>query len=137
MRLLMLAVSSIGLWSSASATAPIAGEKIGTEVYQRCLDQHDDQRGIEDCQQQEIERADARLGQTYQQALKRLNPRDKSELRESERGWIKLRDSTCALIAQPFANGTIHLSVFNECRIEQTYRRLDDLNSFVTNFDEM
>jgi uncharacterized protein YecT (DUF1311 family) len=65
-----------------------------TEAFYRCVDAASGNIEQAYCLTQERERQDHRLNATYRTLLGKLNPDQKKQLVEAERGWLKFQNAT-------------------------------------------
>ncbi|MCO7612437.1 MULTISPECIES: lysozyme inhibitor LprI family protein [Pseudomonas] len=104
----------VGGGSSAARAAPLDCSHI--EVSEQ----------VDRCAQQDKERADNALNQSYQALLERVHNLYPSsllqeqeylgKLKNAQRAWIKYRDSTCVLEAFEVAPGKpAHVTLINRC----------------------
>ena len=70
------------------------------------------------CAQQELGKQDARLNKAYQALMTQLaaDPAKKTELRDSERSWLKQRDYSCKIDGD---------TIDNDCLMRKTAMRAD------------
>ncbi|GHG32370.1 hypothetical protein GCM10017784_27440 [Deinococcus indicus] len=75
------------------------------------------------CDAKLLIRADDELNVTYQKLLKRLTPQAQQTLRQTQRNWMKERDSTCVDVDPRW--GSV---VYSDCAARKTADRLNFLN---------
>jgi uncharacterized protein YecT (DUF1311 family) len=71
--------------------------------------------------------ADKDLNKAYKKLISILNPEEKKLLIETQRDWIKFRDSHCKFEAQPFNMGSMQPLIRANCLEEKTRARTKDL----------
>lgn len=78
---------------------------------------------MRDCYGNEIGLQDARLNQAYVMIMRRLSPAKKSDLRTSERLWIRQRDIKCERHAAQEKGGTLYFVMLDACVLDETIKR--------------
>ncbi len=95
--------------------------------FDRCMKSGDAARGVTvgimDCTGAENILQDARLNQTYRDAMARRDARGKIALRAAQRDWIKRREATCHQAAQAAGGGSASGIVYSSCFLDETIRR--------------
>jgi uncharacterized protein YecT (DUF1311 family) len=84
------------------------------------------------CSDLEYKKADEGLNKTYQKALKILTDKNEKGLFvQSQRAWIKYRDSTCKFEIAGYEGGSIQPLIYSECMKRLTTERTKEIpNSF-------
>lgn len=100
-------------------------EKRYTRDYDQCMDASG---GVTvemmNCSGAEIDRQDARLNQAYVMVMHALTPSGKDVLRQSERLWIRQRDTRCAHDASEDGDGTAGGLAYSSCILDETIKRI-------------
>ena len=76
-------------------------------------------------------KTDAELNKVYQQLLKGLNKKEKKMLIETEKDWLKFRDSHCDFEAEENEGGSIQPLVWSMCMENRTKARIEDLKASI------
>ena len=71
--------------------------------------------------------SDAKLNSVYQSIKKKLEGEDSNRLVETQRIWIKYRDSNCAAERALYSNGTGQYPAYLACMEEITRARTKEL----------
>ena len=87
------------------------------------------------CYNAEIKAQDSRLNSNYKQAINVLDNQKKSKLQDTQRLWIKFRDSDCEMYYN-LTGGTIDLLNGADCELSTTKKRADDLAWIAENGSE-
>jgi uncharacterized protein YecT (DUF1311 family) len=80
------------------------------------------------CMQSEIKRQDDRLNKNYRAAMQAIETFRQRDLTKIQRIWIKYRDAKCGFFYHKHS-GSGGLLDAEECRMEETIRRADELES--------
>jgi uncharacterized protein YecT (DUF1311 family) len=105
-----LLIAGVVLLVSASALAEDCDNAISqTEMNMCSADQYD--------------KADKKLNQTWQTALKRATPQQRDLLKKAQKNWIALRDADCAFIGSGSEQGSAQPMVINQCMTDKTNER--------------
>jgi uncharacterized protein YecT (DUF1311 family) len=83
----------------------------------------------EACFVAEFTRRDGELNQAWRATLGRISPALRMALLKAQREWIVARDPFCRRVSDAFSGGTIAPIVYEDCRVEQTIRRMIWLES--------
>ena len=75
------------------------------------------------CAAEQFKAADAKLNDTYQNALKRAAPAQRDLLKKAQVAWITLRDADCALISSGAAGGSVQSMISSQCLMDKTNER--------------
>ena len=75
------------------------------------------------CAAEQYKTADAKLNDTYQNALKRAAPTQRDLLKKAQVAWITLRDADCALISSGTEGGSIQSMITSQCLTDKTNER--------------
>ena len=116
----------------SAATQARAEGPAYTPAYGRCLAQPDNQStaGTVNCVGDELEIQDKRLNAAYRDAMSRMTTsRQKAALQKAQRAWIAYRDADCDSQTDPDW-GTISRITAANCRLDHTYTRADDLETY-------
>lgn len=123
----LILTAALALPTAAQAQWPKAVEARLTKQYHHCMTSGAAAQGqtlaMKVCQSEEIERQDARLNQAYVMVMKRLSPRRKAVLRQSERAWIAQRDKGCMAAAKTYEGGTASGLEYQGCYLRETIAR--------------
>lgn len=84
------------------------------------------QREIDRCATEQFRRADHELNQVYKRILSRLYSGDRSNLIQTQRAWLKYRDSNCKAERQ-FHGGSLALTIEAFCLRDITDARTKEL----------
>ena len=85
------------------------------------------------CGSKEIKHQDKRLNSAYKALKKSLSKSRQKELLTSQRLWIKYRDANCGFYNDP-NGGTMHRMFAQECFMDATRSRADELESMLDIF---
>jgi len=102
----------------AAAPARAAGTNCDNATTQFDLDQ---------CAGNDYQAADAELNRVYTRLMSQYDEQNKTSLRQSERDWIRYRDSTCEHETAESQGGTMHPMLVSECLTEKTKDRVREL----------
>ena len=80
---------------------------------------------LDRCAMQEYQAADDQLNNVYTQVM--AQAADKEALRQSERDWIKFRDSSCEQETADSEGGSMHPMLVSQCMAEKTRARTREL----------
>ncbi len=106
------------MFLAAAPGAQAAGNNCDNATTQFDLDQ---------CAGQDYQNADAELNRVYTRLMASYDEPNKASLRQSERDWIKYRDSTCEHETAESVGGTMHPMLVAECLTEKTKDRTREL----------
>ena len=73
--------------------------------------------------------ADQELNRAYVEIRAVLAPKDRQNLEDAERAWLKYRDATCAAERDLYAGGTGSFPAHLACLEEETRLRTSDLRA--------
>ncbi len=128
---LITAMLTLALTSSA-----LAADKY-SEEYNTCMKGSKASQGVTmailNCGSKEIKHQDKRLNGTYKALKKSLSKSRQKELLTAQRLWIKYRDANCDFYNDP-NGGTMHRLFAQECFMEATRSRADELKSMLDIF---
>ncbi len=103
--ILLFVALALAFPSVAAAREPdVPNVRFSTD-YERCVAQDNSHAHMENCLQQERDRAENELNATWRAALTRLPPARRLRLRSEERQWIARREQACDAIYQEMNNG--------------------------------
>ena len=83
------------------------------------------------CSADQYDKADKKLNQTWQTALKRATPQQRDLLKKAQKNWIALRDADCAFIGSGSEQGSAQPMVINQCMTDKTNEREAWLSSLL------
>ncbi len=103
----------------------------------RCLDRNPSEAGMENCTYKAQQMWNARLNKVYGELMRKLNPKQREELKESERNWVRFVQSEKKFIYDfepPFADAQLSgddsvMDLYKQ-RALQLQGYLDDLKFF-------
>ncbi len=125
-RSIMVLVTIASACPAAAQTRPQIDAAYSPE-FDHCMKSGDAARGVTvgimDCTGAENILQDARLNQTYRDAMARRDARGKTALRAVQRDWIKRRDATCRNAADAAGGGSASGIVYSSCFLDETIRR--------------
>lgn len=75
------------------------------------------------CAAGQYKAADARLNDTWRNALRRAEPTQQELLKKAQNAWITLRDADCALISSGTEGGSAQSMIFSQCLTDKTNER--------------
>jgi uncharacterized protein YecT (DUF1311 family) len=79
--------------------------------------------------QQEYRTADAALNRAYEQLVAKLEPEEKSRLKEAQTAWLKYRDTNCDFVADQYKGGSIRPMILGLCLADVTRNRTAELKT--------
>jgi uncharacterized protein YecT (DUF1311 family) len=96
-----------------------------TPTFKTCMnsDQGMSTYGMGACLGVEYDLQDGALNQRYKSVMARLSKARQNQLRQSQRQWIKTRDTKCQEAAAEFEGGTAAGPAFRDCLLRETVRR--------------
>lgn len=81
------------------------------------------------------EKADKQLNTIYNQLKKKLGAKDQTNLVNSQKDWIKFRDSNCKFKSYPEGEGGVMANkMYADCRTQITISRTKELQSLLNGF---
>jgi len=81
------------------------------------------------------QKADKELNVVYNQLKKKLGAQDQINLVNSQKDWIKFRDSNCKFKSYPEGyGGVIANKMYADCRMQITINRTKELKSLMSGF---
>lgn len=81
------------------------------------------------------EKADKELNTIYNQLKKKLGAKDQANLVNSQKDWIKFRDSNCKFKSYPEGEGgVIANKMYADCRTQITISRTKELQGLLSGF---
>ena len=89
----------------------------------------DTQAEMNICAGQEYKTADAALNRVYQQLVAKLEPEEKSQLKEAQTAWIKYRDTNCEFVADQYKGGSMRPMIYGLCLADVTRNRTSELKA--------
>ncbi|MEG3174700.1 lysozyme inhibitor LprI family protein [Sphingomonas sp. RB3P16] len=98
-----------------------------TKAYHACFKTGDAARGVTsamlDCNSLEIDRQDGVLNRTYRATMARLPKARQTQLRTSERAWIKRSDAHCVAVGNEAGGGSAAGLASNSCTLSEIVKR--------------
>jgi uncharacterized protein YecT (DUF1311 family) len=108
-----------------------------SKQYNICMKGPDASNGVTmamlNCGSKEIKHQDKRLNNNYKKLKKSLSKSRQKELLTAQRLWIKYRDANCGFYNDP-NGGTMHRLFAQECFMDATRSRADELKSMLSIF---
>jgi len=86
---------------------------------------------INQCASQEVQAADRKLNQVYQQLKPKLRRNQQQRITNAQLAWIKFRDEACNYEKGQFEGGTLASSTYSYCIARVTRQRLSDLEEYL------
>jgi uncharacterized protein YecT (DUF1311 family) len=83
-----------------------------------------------DCGNAEIKIQDTKLNKAYKNAMKVLEPKKQTELKDVQRLWVKYRDAQCGFYNE-LTGGTIDSLNASSCFLNMTAERAEEIKGFV------
>jgi uncharacterized protein YecT (DUF1311 family) len=84
------------------------------------------------CSAEDMQDADRKMNQLYAILIKRLSKTSMSRLRDSQRAWLKFRDSACLYeVGRQEDSGSIWPLAINTCMLNHTRQRITHLEAYV------
>ncbi|MBE8726645.1 lysozyme inhibitor LprI family protein [Flavobacterium hungaricum] len=81
------------------------------------------------------EKADKELNKVYNQFKKKLGSKDQTNLINSQKDWLKFRDSNCKFKSYPEGEGGVTANkMYADCRMQLTISRTNELKSLLNGF---
>lgn len=87
------------------------------------------QAEITACLGDDAKTADVLLNTLYQNLVRQLSAKDKTNLRDAQRAWIVYRDKECDFRTAPYAGGSVAPSLVSSCIAALTSQRIYDLRT--------
>ena len=120
----------------ALTSSILANDKYSKE-YDTCMKGPKASQGITmamlNCGSKELKYQDKKLNNTYKKLKKSLSKKRQKELLSAQRLWIKYKDANCAFYNDP-NGGTMHKLFAQECFMDATRSRADELKSMLSVF---
>jgi len=76
-------------------------------------------------------KADKELNQVYKQLMVKLSEQEKSSLKDQQRKWIKMKESTCKKEADEYKGGSMAPMILFSCYEEKTKKRTTELRGML------
>lgn len=76
-------------------------------------------------------KADTELNKVYKQLMSILDKKDKPLLIQTEKDWIKYRDSHCKFDASQYEGGSIQPLIYSTCLEELTRKRIAEIKESI------
>lgn len=103
--------------------------------HQECLEQEDNQNtiGMTECDNLALEKWDKELNKVYNSLIKKLTPKGKETLKNSQKAWLKFRDAEYNAIAEMYGNldGTMWMNVRSSFTMDIIRDRVLQLQSYL------
>jgi uncharacterized protein YecT (DUF1311 family) len=80
-------------------------------------------------------KADAELNKIYKQLMTILDQSGKTLLIQSEKDWVKFRDSHCKFEASQYEGGSIKPLIYSTCLEELTRKRIAEIKASIQKRD--
>lgn len=80
-------------------------------------------------------KADAELNRVYKQLMAILDKNEKSLLIQSEKDWVKYRDSHCKFEVSQYEGGSIQPLIYSTCLEELTRKRIAEIKAGIKKRD--
>jgi len=122
---ILLCFGASSLWASAEVV-PI--EVLYSKTYEKCMRDAMNEYDALTCTEHEITRADKKLNIAYKEAMKRVAPFRRNDLRNVERQWMKYRDTKCNFLYHK-ESGSAGLGAAAECKLNETIKRSIELQN--------
>ena len=78
-----------------------------------------------------FKKADAELNKVYKQLMAILDKNEKQLLIQSEKDWMKFRDSHCKFDASQYEGGSIQPLIYSTCLEELTKKRITEIKASI------
>ena len=126
---------------AASLTLALTSSALAVDKYSKqyavCMNGPQASNGVtgamQNCGSKEIKHQDKRLNSAYKALKKSLSKTRQKELLTAQRLWIKYRDANCGFYNDP-NGGTMHRLFAQECFMDATRSRADELKSMLDIF---
>jgi uncharacterized protein YecT (DUF1311 family) len=87
------------------------------------------------CAAEEYKEADLLLNKTYKRLMEVLSEDSKTKVRETQRLWLKYRDSHCNFASEQYEGGSMQPMIHNGCLTDLTKDRTRELQSLLDIFE--
>lgn len=115
-----------------AASLPLGVQAQGSDFskqFTACMDKSGGvTQDIVECIGAETQRQDLRLNKSYRALMVTLSPERKKQLQETQRAWIKFRDSNCNFYFDPDGGSIARISA-NDCVMTMTANRAKELEN--------
>jgi uncharacterized protein YecT (DUF1311 family) len=81
------------------------------------------------CWRKEYKAAEAKLNQTYQEFMSKLEDSEKVQLKNAQVAWLKYRDINCEFVADRYKGGTMRPMIAAICLADVTNNRTTELKA--------
>jgi uncharacterized protein YecT (DUF1311 family) len=113
-----------------------SGEEKYSADYGVCMDKSEGiTSNLNDCNNEELAKQNLRLNKFYKVAMTSLSTEKQNQLRDTQRIWIKYRDSNCGMY-YTLSGGTMDMLNGVGCELSMTQERADELQWFAENGSE-
>ncbi len=79
--------------------------------------------------------ADTELNSIYKQLIEKLTVKEKANMLQAQRAWIRFRDAQCRFEWQTYEGGSIAPLNFSECFARMTRARTKELKELLKDYD--
>ena len=102
---------------------------LGDPIEDACYERDQSQQGMNRCAGEAYERADEALNAQWKKVMAVYgdDPETKAILLDSQRSWLKYRDSQCRLTAHDSLGGSIYSLILSGCLADLTRKRTQQL----------
>lgn len=100
--------------------------------YSQCIERDSSTLNMLNCTSKAYEMWDKELNKVYQSLMKRLSSREKEMLRESQRNWLKFRDSEFKFMDEIIKEGgTLNVLANESAKVEFIKKRTQELTNYL------
>lgn len=117
------------LLSTVFASLVFAGVK-SSSSYDKCMDKAGNNLETRECIYKETQGQEVKLTKAYKNAMKVLEPKKQTELRDVQRLWISFRKAKCAFY-YGITGGTIESINSSSCFLDMTTERVEEIEWIV------
>jgi len=89
---------------------------------------------INACVSRVLQESDAKLNELYTAMRRQATPKEREYLRRMQRGWLEMRDATCALYESDHAGAANPSAWGTFCRASMVTTRVKELKQIGTRF---
>jgi uncharacterized protein YecT (DUF1311 family) len=105
---------------------------VAKHIFTQCDAAGGTQSELNACSAEDMQDADRKMNQLYAILIKRLSKTSMSRLRDSQRAWLKFRDSACLYeVGRQEDSGSIWPLAINTCMLNHTRQRITHLEAYV------
>jgi uncharacterized protein YecT (DUF1311 family) len=114
----------------AFCAAGEAAAKLQDPLEAACLDADQSQMGMNQCEGEAFDRADKALNAQWAKIMADQGAKEENQLwLDSQRAWLKYRDSYCRAAAYSSLGGSIYPMLVSGCMADLTRRRTQELTA--------